>query len=887
MKKTTNEIRKIFLNFFKKKGHVVVPSSSLIPRNDSTLLFTNAGMNQFKEYFLGQKKIFYPRIVTAQNCLRTGGKHNDLENVGYTKRHHTFFEMLGNFSFSDYFKKEAIMYAWELLTSKQWFDINPSKLWISVYKYDEETYKIWRNIIQVPAKNIIKVGDKNHSQYNSENFWQMGETGPCGPCTEIFYKYNSTNLDDHNDFFKNKNENFIELWNIVFIEFNRISKTKILPLKNKSIDTGMGLERISAVLQNVHSNYKIDIFQDLIKKISTFSNEKNLNNISLKIIADHIRSCSFLIAENVIPSNEHRGYVLRRIIRRAIRHGNKIGIKNNFFYKLVPILIETMGDSAEILKGQEKKIKKIIKKEEIQFSKTLDKGLKILNIEIEKSANKKISGETAFYLYDTLGFPIDLTSDICREKNIDIDFKEYTLAQENRKNQSIKKNKFYKNYNENITVNHTCKFEGYKKYKIKSLIKYIFVNNFPVQVVRKGQKATIFLEKTSFYPESGGQIGDVGEIYYKKSHFIVEQTKKFGDTIGHFGKLISGEIVVNKYMYAKIDQIYRKSIQLNHSATHLLHSALREILGNHVSQKGSLVSNTHLRFDFSYPDNINLLQIQKIEDTVNEQIRANKIINIKNLSLEEAKKKNAIALFNQKYQSLVRVVSIKDFSIELCGGTHAKRTGEIGLFKIISQSNISSGIKRIEAITGEKSIEYLHIQDKKIKDISSILKSNDDDIQEKITTLIKKVTCLEKKILQLQEKENANQIKKLIKNINPKNKVKTLINTFQNYDQKSLRSIVEKLKKELKTAIIILINKNKNNFTIIIGITKNLTNCITAKKIIDIFIHTTNGKGGGKNTTAEGGSVNIEAIPKFLIDVKSWIDKKLKNIDNLKINVQL
>ncbi|CAL4324597.1 alanine--tRNA ligase [Buchnera aphidicola] len=876
MKKTTNEIRKSFLNFFKKKGHVVIPSSSLIPKNDSTLLFTNAGMNQFKEYFLDQKKIFHPRIVTAQNCLRTGGKHNDLDNVGYTKRHHTFFEMLGNFSFNDYFKEEAIKYAWELLTSKKWFNINPYKLWISVYEYDEETYKIWRNIIQVPAKNIIKIGDKKNSQYDSENFWQMGETGPCGPCTEIFYKYHSKKLDDHEDFFENKNENFIELWNIVFIEFNRISKTKILSLKNKSIDTGMGLERISAVLQNVHSNYKIDIFQNLIKKIYKFANVRNVNNISLKIIADHIRSCAFLIAENIIPSNEHRGYVLRRIIRRAIRHGNKIGIKNHFFYKLVPDLIEVMGDSAEILKGQENKIKEVIKKEEIQFCQTLEKGLKILNIEINKSENKKMSGETAFYLYDTLGFPIELTSDICREKNIDIDFKGYNIAKEKQKNKSIQKNKFYKNYNENINIHDTCKFEGYKKYKIKSLIKHIFIKNSSVQIIQKGQKGTIFLEKTSFYPESGGQIGDIGEIYYKKSRFIVKQTKKFGDTIGHFGEIISGVMIINKFVYAKIDQIYRKNVQLNHSATHLLHSALREILGKNVIQKGSLVSNTHLRFDFSFSDNINLLKIQKIENTVNTQIRKNTIIKIKNLTLEEAKKKNAIALFDHKYKSLVRVVFVKDFSIELCGGTHVKRTGDIGLFKIISQSNISSGIKRIEAVTGQKAIEYLHIQDKKIKDISAILKSNNSNIKEKIEKIIKKVTYLEIKISELQQKENLHQIKKLIKNVKYINKVKILINIFQNYDQKSLRSIIEQLKKELKIAIIIFINKNRDNFTIIIGITKNLTHYVTAAEIMDIFIQKTGGKGGGKSTIAEGGSINIEKLPNFLIDIQSWIDKKLK-----------
>lgn len=877
MKKKTSEIRQSFLNFFKKKDHIIIPGSSLIPKNDSTLLFTNAGMNQFKEYFLGKKQKLYSRVATVQNCLRTGGKHNDLENVGYTKRHHTFFQMLGNFSFNDYFKKEAIMYAWEFLTSKQWCNIDKNKLWISVYEYDEETYKIWQNIIQIPSNRIIKVGNKKNSQYDSENFWQMGESGPCGPCTEIFYNYKNSN--DSSDFLENKSENFIEIWNIVFIEFNRISKTEIIPLMNKSIDTGMGLERISTVLQNVDSNYKIDIFQKIIKNISNFSKVQDLNNISLKIIADHIRSCAFLIAEDIIPSNEHRGYVLRRIIRRAIRHGHKIGIKNNFFYKLIPSLIEIMGDSAEILREKEKKIKKILKQEEIQFSQTLDKGLKILNYEINKNTNnKKISGETAFYLYDTFGFPIDLTCDICRERNIKVDLESYKIAQEKQKKQSSIKNIFYKNYNKNIIINDSCIFEGYKKYKTKSLVKYIFIKNESVSFILKGQIATIFLNKTSFYPESGGQIGDIGELYYKKTRFIVENTKKYGDTIGHFGKLISGRITVNDLIYTKIDLNYRNSIELNHSATHLLHSTLRKILGKNVIQKGSLVSNTHLRFDFSYSDNISLYQIQKIENVINEKIRNNDLIKIKNLSLEEAKKKQAIALFDHKYQDFVRVIFIKDFSIELCGGTHTKRTGNIGLFKIIEQSNISSGVKRIEAITGQKAIDYLHIKDNDIKKISTLLKSKKSNIKEKIENLILKIENLENKTEQLQKKENVNQVKKLLKKTDNIKGINLLINNFKNYDQKSLRIIIDQLKKELKIAIIILINKNKNSFTITVGVTKNLIPHITALKIINIFIQKSNGKGGGKKEIAEGGSKNIKKLPIILTHLTSWIETQLKNI---------
>ncbi|AAM67942.1 alanine--tRNA ligase [Buchnera aphidicola] len=882
MKKTTNEIRQSFLNFFKEKEHVIVPSSSLIPENDSTLLFTNAGMNQFKEYFLGQKKKFYPRVTTVQNCLRTGGKHNDLENVGYTKRHHTFFEMLGNFSFNDYFKKEAITYAWELLTSRKWFNIDKNKLWISVYEDDEETYKIWRDIIRIPCHHIVKIGSKNNSQYDSENFWQMGETGPCGPCTEIFYNYDDSNKS--NDFLKDKNESFIEIWNIVFIEFNRISKTKIVPLINKSIDTGMGLERISAVLQNVHSNYKIDIFQKLIQKISNFTEIKDLNNISLKIIADHIRSCAFLIAENILPSNEHRGYVLRRIIRRALRHGHKIGIKNNFFYKLVPSLIEIMGDSAKILRKKEKIIEETLKIEEIQFSQTLDKGLKILNAEIKKSTNKTISGKTAFYLYDTFGFPIDLTSDICSEKNIKIDFKGFNIAKEEQKKRSSIKNKFYKDYNKDIIINDTCIFEGYKKNKTKSLVKYIFIKNESVFLIYKGQTATIFLDKTSFYPESGGQIGDIGELYHKKSRFIVENTKKYGDTIGHYGKLISGKIIVNDSIYSKINHVYRNAIQLNHSATHLLHAALQKVLGKNAIQKGSLVSNTHLRFDFSYSGNINLSQIQNIENIINKKIRSNDLIKIKNLSLEEAKKKKAIALFDYKYQSSVRVVFIKDFSIELCGGTHTKRTGNIGLFKIIEQSSVSSGIKRIEAVTGQQAIDYLHIKDNDMQNISFLLKCQNSKITEKIKKIIIQVEKLEKKTDQLQKRENIYQIKKLSKKINNIKGINLLINTFTNYDQKSMKMIIDQLKKELKISIIIFINKNKNDFTVIIRVTKNLINYITALKIINIFIKKANGKGGGKKEIAEGGGMNIKKLPMILNYIKSWITIQLENIKTKNFN---
>ncbi|QCI22256.1 alanine--tRNA ligase [Buchnera aphidicola] len=878
MNKTTNEIRQKFLNFFERKGHVILPSSSLIPHNDSTLLFTNAGMNQFKEFFLGQKKICYPRIATAQHCLRTGGKHNDLDNVGYTSKHHTFFEMLGNFSFSDYFKKEAIEYAWELLTSKNWFNIPKNKLWISVYKDDYETYEIWANIIQIPTERIIKIGDKNQSKYNSDNFWQMSDTGPCGPSTEIFYDYGDKPITNSVEFLENKNDRFIEIWNIVFIEFNRISKTKIVSLPNKSIDTGMGLERISAVLQNVNSNYDIDIFQELIKKVALFSCVKDLNNISLKIIADHIRSCAYIIAEDIIPSNENRGYVLRRIIRRALRHGHKIGIKKRFFYKLVDVLIQVMGTSANILKEKKEQIEEILKTEEIQFYQTLDKGLKILNHELKKTKNTILSGETAFYLYDTFGFPIDLTADICRERNIKIDYINYKLLKEKQKKQSNIKNKFHKDYSNTVIINDTCLFEGYKKHKTASVIKHIFVKNQAVQEILINETGIIFLDTTTFYGESGGQVGDIGELYHKNSRFIVEDTKKYGNTIGHIGKIILGKMQINDNVYTKIDKNYRHSIQLNHSATHLLHATLRKIFGKNVHQKGSLVNSTYLRFDFSYSKPIKLSEIQEIEHIINMKIRDNILIKTKKLTLEEAKKKNAMCLFENKYDSIVRVVFINnDFSIELCGGTHTKRTGDIGLFKITSQSSISSGIKRIEAKTGQKAIDYLHEKDNNIKDISLILNCNQYHIKEKIHQIIKQTKELEKKIINFQQQESLDYVKTLIKHANDIKGIKFISNIFYNYEHKLLRIIVDKLKKELKKTIVILINIVKNRFTIIIGVTENLTNDVTAISIMNIIMKKIHGNGGGKKEIAEGGGINTKQLPMILNHIQLWINTQLKN----------
>ncbi|QCI24458.1 alanine--tRNA ligase [Buchnera aphidicola (Muscaphis stroyani)] len=877
MNKSTNQIRQDFLNFFKEKKHVIIPSSSLVPNNDSTLLFTNAGMNQFKDIFLGLKKTKHARVTTVQRCLRTGGKHNDLENVGYTHRHHTFFEMLGNFSFGDYFKKKAIMYAWELLTSKKWFNIPKHRLWITVYEHDDETYKIWNQTIQIPSERIIKIGDYENHKYNSDNFWQMGDSGPCGPCTEIFYDYGKNALNSSSEFIKNENHRFVEIWNIVFIEYNRISQTQIISLKQKSIDTGMGLERISSILQNVNSNYNIDIFQTLIKSISQFSKVQDFNNISLKVIADHIRACSFIIADNIFPSNEQHGYVLRRIIRRALSHGYKIGIKQHFFYKLVPNVIRSMGISANILKDKQKKIEDVLKSEEMQFSKTLEKGLQVLNKEIKNLDNQILPGEIVFYLHDTFGFPSDLTEDFCREKNIKIDHDGYQKAKKNQKNQSNLKKPFYKNYNNNIFFNDSCIFEGYQKHKTKSIIKYIFVKDQSVLNITKNEVGIIYLDKTSFYAESGGQIGDIGYIYYKKSCFIVEKTKKYGNTIGHIGKLISGTMTVNQSVYNKIDKLYRSSVSLNHSATHLLHAALRNTLGDGVVQKGSFICNSYLRFDFSYSKLIDTFHIQEIENIVNVQIRNNIFIKIKEMSFEEAKTKKATALFENQYKSTVRVVFISNFSIELCGGTHAKRTGDIGLLKIISQSSVASGIKRIEAVTGQEAINYFQKQDNNIQDISFMLKVKSFDMKEKIKKLIHQIKYLEKKIQEFQKKENTHQVKTLSNNAYDIQGTKVLIHTFYNYDHKSLRVISDQITEKLKSSIIVLVNVTNNHFNVITKVTKNLINFITASSIINMIVTKTNGKGGGKKHIAEGRGLNINIIPEILQNIKIWINKKLKN----------
>ncbi|MDE3944224.1 alanine--tRNA ligase, partial [Glaesserella parasuis] len=692
--KTTSEIRQAFLEFFQSKGHTIVPSSSLVPENDPTLLFTNAGMNQFKDVFLGLDKRSYNRATSSQRCVRAGGKHNDLENVGYTARHHTFFEMLGNFSFGDYFKPDAIAFAWEFLTSPQWLALPKEKLWVTVYETDDEAYDIWNREIGVPAEHIVRIGDNKGAPYASDNFWQMGDTGPCGPCTEIFYDHGDHIWGGPPGSAEEDGDRFIEVWNVVFMQFNRQADGTLKKLPKPSVDTGMGLERISAVLQHVNSNYEIDIFQALIKEIASLLNVTDLDNKSLRVIADHIRSCAYLIADGVMPSNEGRGYVLRRIIRRAVRHGNILGAKSAFFYQLVPTLAKAMGQAGEILTQKQAHIQKALKAEEDQFARTLERGLALLEDALTKVENKVLSGEVAFKLYDTYGFPLDLTADVCRERSITIDEAGFEREMQAQRARAQASSNFGTDYNYVIKVDGSTEFKGYEVTECEATVVALFSNGKAVEAIQSGENAVVVLDRTAFYGESGGQVGDSGVIASEICNFEVNDTQKYGQVFGHIGQLASGTLSVGDKVKAELNTTRRHAITLNHSATHLLHSALRQVLGDHVAQKGSLVSENSLRFDFSQGEAISKADLEEIERIINTKIRENIVVTTEVMDLESAKQKGAMALFGEKYGDRVRVVDMTAaFSVELCGGTHVKQTGEIGLFKVVSEGAVAAGVR--------------------------------------------------------------------------------------------------------------------------------------------------------------------------------------------------
>ncbi|MCS6714511.1 alanine--tRNA ligase [Proteus terrae] len=875
MSKSTAEIRQAFLDFFHTKGHQIVPSSSLVPNNDPTLLFTNAGMNQFKDVFLGLDNRPYSRATTAQRCVRAGGKHNDLENVGYTARHHTFFEMLGNFSFGDYFKHDAINFAWELLTSKEWFNLPKERLWVTVYATDDEAYDIWNKEIGIPAERIIRIGDNKGAPFASDNFWQMGDTGPCGPCTEIFY--------DHGDHIwggppgspEEDGDRYIEIWNIVFMQFNRKSDGTMDPLPKPSVDTGMGLERITAVLQHVNSNYDIDLFRSLIKSVAQVTNATDLENKSLRVIADHIRSCSFLICDGVIPSNEGRGYVLRRIIRRAVRHGYMLGAKDTFFYKLVAPLIEVMAEAGEELKRQQAIVEKVLKTEEEQFARTLERGLQLLDEELAQLTDDVLPGETAFRLYDTYGFPLDLTADVCRERNIKVDEKGFEVAMEEQRKRARESSGFGTDYNSLIKVDSRSEFSGYDHDEQQGTITAIFHNGQSVTELKAGEEGIIFLNKTAFYAESGGQVGDKGVLTGKDSLFEVTDTQKYGKAIGHIGKVNVGSFIVNHKINATIDIARRDAIRLNHSATHLLHAALRQVLGTHVTQKGSLVNDKYLRFDFSHFEAVKPEQLRQIEDIVNAQIRLNSPVVTELMDLEDAKEKGAMALFGEKYDERVRVLTMGDFSTELCGGTHASRTGDIGLFRIVSESGTAAGIRRIEAITGIAAIESIHEQSDLISLVAQVLKSDGTNLVERIKTVQEKHRLLEKELQQLKDQQAAQESSSLGGQAKNVKGIKLLVRELNGVEPKMLRTMVDGLKNQLGSAIIVLSTISDGKVSLIVGVTKDLTAKVKAGELISFVAQQIGGKGGGRPDMAQAGGTDVEALPAALASVDEWVESHL------------
>ncbi len=923
MSKSTAEIRQAFLDFFHSKGHQVVASSSLVPHNDPTLLFTNAGMNQFKDVFLGLDKRNYSRATTSQRCVRAGGKHNDLENVGYTARHHTFFEMLGNFSFGDYFKHDAIQFAWELLTSEKWFALPKERLWVTVYESDDEAYEIWEKEVGIPRERIIRIGDNKGAPYASDNFWQMGDTGPCGPCTEIFY--------DHGDHIwggppgspEEDGDRYIEIWNIVFMQFNRQADGTMEPLPKPSVDTGMGLERIAAVLQHVNSNYDIDLFRTLIQAVAKVTGATDLSNKSLRVIADHIRSCAFLIADGVMPSNENRGYVLRRIIRRAVRHGNMLGAKETFFYKLVgPLidvmgsagedlkrqqaqveqvlkteeeqfartlerglaffyklvgpLIDVMGSAGEDLKRQQAQVEQVLKTEEEQFARTLERGLALLDEELAKLSGDTLDGETAFRLYDTYGFPVDLTADVCRERNIKVDEAGFEAAMEEQRRRAREASGFGADYNAMIRVDSASEFKGYDHLELNGKVTALFVDGKSVDAINAGQEAVVVLDQTPFYAESGGQVGDKGELKGANFSFAVEDTQKYGQAIGHIGKLAAGSLKVGDAVQADVDEARRARIRLNHSATHLMHAALRQVLGTHVSQKGSLVNDKVLRFDFSHNEAMKPEEIRAVEDLVNAQIRRNLPIETNIMDLEAAKAKGAMALFGEKYDERVRVLSMGDFSTELCGGTHASRTGDIGLFRIISESGTAAGVRRIEAVTGEGAIATVHADSDRLSEVAHLLKGDSNNLADKVRSVLERTRQLEKELQQLKEQAAAQESANLSSKAIDVNGVKLLVSELSGVEPKMLRTMVDDLKNQLGSTIIVLATVAEGKVSLIAGVSKDVTDRVKAGELIGMVAQQVGGKGGGRPDMAQAGGTDAAALPAALASVKGWVSAKLQ-----------
>lgn len=891
---TSAEIREAFLRYFESQGHTRVASSSLVPANDPTLLFTNAGMNQFKDCFLGLEKRDYVRAVSSQKCVRAGGKHNDLDNVGYTARHHTFFEMLGNFSFGDYFKRDAIKFAWEFLTGEQWLALPKERLYATVYHTDNEAFDIWNKEIGLDASRIIRIGDNKGGQYASDNFWAMGDTGPCGPCSEIFY--------DHGDHIwgglpgtpEEDGDRFIEIWNNVFMQFNRTADGVLHPLPAPSVDTGMGLERISAVLQHVNSNYEIDLFQHLLKNaaeiigLDTTALEATAQQTgksvdypaSLKVVADHARSCCFLIADGVNPSNEGRGYVLRRIIRRAVRHGNKLGATGSFFHKMLKPLIEVMGDAYPELAANQARIEAALLKEEEQFAKTLEQGLKLLEGELAQLKGSVIPGEVVFKLYDTYGFPTDLTADIARERDLTIDEAGFEFEMAAQRQRARDAGKFAVDYNSIVKVEGETQFDGYDATTGQGQIVAIYKDGEQVDEVVEGDEALIVLNQTPFYAESGGQIGDTGLFKNETGIFEVQDTKKSGGAFVHQGIVTMGSLKAAQAVEAIVKADIREATARNHSATHLLHAALRQVLGAHVQQKGSLVASDILRFDFANDQPVSFEQLQEIERLVNAEVIANTAVSTELLDIEAAKAKGAMMLFGEKYGDEVRVLSMgsiiedKNFSIELCGGIHVKRTGDIGLFKIISEGGVAAGVRRIEAITGNKAIEAVQKNERDINSINALLKAQKDQTLEKVHTLVDTASSLQKQIEQLNQKLAHFQAAELLSQVQKLAGRTTLITTVQNMDAKSLRNLHDGVKSKLDKAVIVLAGVEGDKVSLIASVAPDFTATIKAGDIIKHLATELGGKGGGKPDLAQGGAPLNENFASVMAGLTAWLAAK-------------
>ena len=874
MQMTTSELRTAFLEYFRQQGHQVVSSSSLVPHNDPTLLFTNAGMNQFKDLFLGLEQRAYTKATSSQRCVRAGGKHNDLENVGYTARHHTFFEMLGNFSFGDYFKQDAIRFAWEFLTEV--VQLPKEKLWVTVYATDDEAFELWSKKMGVPEERIVRIGDNKGGQYQSDNFWTMGDTGPCGPCSEIFY--------DHGDHIwggppgspDEDGDRYIEIWNLVFMQFNRHADGTMEPLPKPSVDTGMGLERIATILQGVHSNYEIDLFQGLIKAAAKAVGTDDLNSQSLRVIADHIRSCSFLIADGVMPSNEGRGYVLRRIIRRAVRHGRKLGAEQSFFYTLVGALCEQMSDAYPELNTQRAIIEKVLRLEEEQFARTLGRGLQLLEDAIGELGDAKVlPGDVVFKLYDTYGFPADLTADVLRDRELSIDEAGFEVLMQQQRARAKEASNFGVDYNKTLKVEGNTDFIGYEQLAESAKVTAIYKEGEPVTGLIAGEEAAVLLDKTPFYGESGGQVGDSGVLKLDNGLFVVKDTKKAGNGVLHLGTLELGTLEVGDLVTAAVDSYRRKAIALNHSVTHLLHASLRKLLGEHVTQKGSLVDPERLRFDFSHLEGMTAAELREIEDMVNKDIRANHVVATQLMDLDGAKNAGAMALFGEKYDDEVRVVSMGDASTELCGGTHVQRTGDIGLFKILSESGIAAGIRRIEAVTGEVAIAYLHQLNSELAQTANLVKGDLFSVADKVKQTLDRSRQLEKEIEQLKAKLTAQAGTALLEQVIEINGTKVLIADLNGAESQSLRGSLDDLKVKLQSGIVLLATVNDGKVSLIAGVTKDLTAKVKAGELVNLVAQQVGGKGGGRPDMAQAGGTEPAQLPVALASVTPWLTERL------------